>query len=53
MEDLVFHDRTLHPEAPFDSMHGFGHYHDDYRRTEGGWLIASSELTRLRLDIVR
>jgi hypothetical protein len=53
MEDLIFHDRDAHPEAPFTSMHGFGHYHDTYRKVAGVWRIAGSELTRLRVDFVR
>ncbi|MGV9915356.1 nuclear transport factor 2 family protein [Streptomyces tendae] len=52
MEDLIFHDRAAHPEAPFSTMHGFGHYHDTYRKVAGTWYIAGSELTRLRMDIV-
>ncbi|MEU6440829.1 nuclear transport factor 2 family protein [Streptomyces sp. NPDC047046] len=51
MEDLIFHDREAHPEAPFSRMHGFGHYHDSYRKTDGEWRISGSELTRLRMEI--
>jgi uncharacterized protein (TIGR02246 family) len=29
---------------------GYGHYHETYRRAPGGWLISSSELTRLRFE---
>jgi hypothetical protein len=52
MEDLIFHDRQAHPEAPFTSMHGFGHYHDTYRKVDGAWRIADCKLTRIRVDIV-
>lgn len=52
MEDLIFHDRQAHPDAPFTSMHGFGHYHDSYRKADGVWRIAGSRLTRLRVDFV-
>ncbi|MFI9271230.1 nuclear transport factor 2 family protein [Kitasatospora sp. NPDC052896] len=52
MEDLVLHDRAAHPEAPFSRLHGFGHYHDDYRKVDGSWRIAGSRLTRLRLELV-
>jgi uncharacterized protein (TIGR02246 family) len=31
-------------------LHGYGHYHETYRRAEEGWRIASSTLTRLRMD---
>lgn len=51
MEDLIFHDREAHPEAPFSFMHGFGHYHDTYRKVDGEWRISGSELTRLRMEI--
>ena len=32
-------------------MHGYGHYHETYRKVDGGWRIASSRLTRLRMDM--
>jgi hypothetical protein len=47
MEDLL---RWQGTGAPGE-MRGYGHYHDTYERHEGGWLIASSRLTRLRVDI--
>ena len=28
-------------------MHGFGHYHETYEKTAGGWRIKSMRLTRL------
>ena len=31
-------------------LHGYGHYHETYRKTDGGWRIASTKLTRLRSD---
>jgi uncharacterized protein (TIGR02246 family) len=31
-------------------MHGYGHYHETYEKTDGEWRIASSTLTRLRTD---
>ena len=37
--------------APFRSMRGFGHYHDTYCRVGGEWRIASSRLSRLRVDV--
>lgn len=33
-------------------LHGYGHYHETYRKHGGAWRIASSKLTRLRLDLV-
>jgi len=31
-------------------MHGYGHYHETYQKLDGSWRIASSTLTRLRMD---
>jgi uncharacterized protein (TIGR02246 family) len=31
-------------------MHGYGHYHENYEKTDGTWRIKSSTLTRLRTD---
>lgn len=31
-------------------LHGYGHYHETYEKTDGGWRIASLKLTRLRSD---
>ena len=31
-------------------LHGYGHYHETYRRGDDGWRIASTTLTRLRMD---
>jgi hypothetical protein len=47
MEDLL-----RWPEgAALKTLHGFGHYHETYRRLEDGWHIQTSTLTRLRVDI--
>lgn len=44
MEDMLrFADGT--------ELHGYGHYHETYRKGDGGWQIATSTLTRLRMDI--
>ena len=32
-------------------LHGFGHYHETYEKHDGAWRIASSKLTRLRMDL--
>jgi hypothetical protein len=37
--------------AAVKTLHGYGHYHETYRKTEDGWRIQSSKLTRLRVDI--
>ncbi|MFJ6095669.1 nuclear transport factor 2 family protein [Williamsia muralis] len=31
-------------------LHGYGHYHEEYRKQDGKWLISYRTLTRLRVD---
>ena len=41
-------DELWWPEgSPIQHLHGFGHYHETYRRTADGWRIAEMTLTRL------
>lgn len=35
---------------PFRRLHGWGHYHERYRRIGGEWKIAAIRLTRLRIE---
>lgn len=42
MEDNLF-------MADGSRMTGYGHYHEQYRRVDGEWLIAHCRLTRLRI----
>jgi len=37
--------------AAVKTLHGYGHYHETYRKTDDGWRIQSSRLSRLRVDI--
>ena len=32
-------------------LEGYGHYHETYEKTDDGWRIASSTLTRLHMDL--
>ena len=32
-------------------LHGYGHYHETYEKTDDEWRIASSTLTRLHMDL--
>jgi hypothetical protein len=34
-----------------EHLHGYGHYHEEYRKVDGTWLISSRKLTRLRVDV--
>ena len=41
-------DELWWPEgSPIRYLHGYGHYHETYRRTPAGWRIAEMRLTRL------
>ena len=37
-------------ELPGVTLHGYGHYHEEYRREGGEWRIARLHLSRLRVD---
>jgi hypothetical protein len=37
--------------AAIRSLHGYGHYHETYEKHGDRWLIASTKLTRLRVDV--
>lgn len=51
MEDRLY--RT--PEKPlYDGsqyLHGFGHYHETYVKTEAGWRLKVTRLSRLRVEM--
>ena len=44
-------DRLRWDSGPVRNLHGFGHYHDTYEKGAQGWRIASTSLTRLRVDV--
>ena len=44
----ALHDILEWPDG--SRLDGYGHYHETYRREPDGWRIASSRLTRLRMD---
>jgi SnoaL-like domain len=47
MEDML-----RWPEgSPIRAMHGYGHYHETYEKSDGRWRIASLKLTRLQVDV--
>jgi uncharacterized protein (TIGR02246 family) len=45
----ALHDEIVWPDGM--SMRGDGHYHETYEVVGGEWRIASSTLTRLRMDL--
>ena len=48
MEDLLWF--GAESAVPGLRLHGYGHYHDEYVRAEGGWLFTRVVLRRLRVD---
>jgi hypothetical protein len=51
---FAMEDRLRYPAGHrLSSVHGWGHYHDTFRRTPDGWRIASVRLERLARDVVR
>ncbi|MFG1781515.1 nuclear transport factor 2 family protein [Rhodococcus oryzae] len=47
MEDKLWWTNGDHEEH----LHGYGHYHEEYRKVNGRWLISYRKLTRLREDV--
>lgn len=47
MEDKLWWTNGDHEEH----LHGYGHYHEEYRKENGRWLISYRKLTRLREDV--
>ena len=50
MEDMV---RWQQPTSPVAELHGFGHYHDTYERSDGQWHIKTTRLARLCVDVTK
>ena len=48
MEDELFFSEGS--SSPFAYVHGYGHYHERYRRVAGRWRFLSVELRRLRVE---
>lgn len=47
MEDRIFWPPDKPTVMGLESLHGYGHYHEQYRRVDGRWLIQSLKVTRL------
>lgn len=39
------------PGADIHTLHGYGHYYETYRKVNGRWLIKTTRLSRVRVDI--
>lgn len=50
MEDRLYRSEAHPLPGEVRYLHGFGHYHETYIRTELGWRLRSSRLTRLRVE---
>ena len=37
--------------SAIDHMHGYGHYHETYQKTDEGWRIKTMTLTRLHREV--
>jgi hypothetical protein len=48
MEDRIW---DVTGDAGQSRLHGFGHYHEEYRRRDGVWRIWRSKLTRLNVRL--
>jgi hypothetical protein len=46
MEDLIFWPQG----SRYQTMHGWGHYHETYEKVGDKWLIKTLKLTRLRVE---
>ncbi len=53
MQDRVVWDAERAARLGFESLTGFGHYHERYVRQDGRWRIAAQRLTRLHVDYHR
>jgi hypothetical protein len=51
MEDRIYRPVPGEPDG-YSLAHGFGFYHDEYRRDDGNWRISSLTLARSRQDLI-
>jgi hypothetical protein len=50
MEDRIYWSEEAAARINMATLHGFGHYHEEYRKVDGRWLIHRLKLTRLRSE---
>jgi hypothetical protein len=46
----AMNDYVIFPSEPPFVIRGWGHYHDEYVRTDAGWRVAAVTITRLRVE---
>jgi hypothetical protein len=47
-----FSDRFfMPPGAPFERLVGYGYYYETYEKTRGRWLLKTTRITRLRVEV--
>lgn len=51
MEDRIYWPDDQRYQGLYSSLHGFGHYHETYRREPSGWRISAISLTRLHVSL--
>lgn len=51
MEDKLWKPEGSKSTLPFNALHGYGHYHETYSKIGGEWLIQTTRLSRLRVDL--
>ena len=49
MEDLLWVQEES--PIPYETLRGYGHYHETYEKIDGGWVIKTISLSRLRVDM--
>jgi len=49
---FAMEDKLRWPDgSPIKTLHGYGHYHETFERIGGEWLIKTTTLKRLRIDV--
>jgi len=53
MEDRLYRTREMPLYDGSTYLHGWGHYRETYQKRPEGWRIRTSQLTRLRVEMMR
>jgi SnoaL-like domain len=51
MEDILWRPSDIPGQKPVKYVHGWGHYRETYQCIDGQWLIQTTTLTRLNLEV--